>query len=431
MFGQDRAMHFQRLFNLYLFLLTPLILFNGIISNFLPSLSGIGLGTIILDSDLIVGMIILITAIIYTKKIILSDFMILFIFFAFSFMLLIKTGLDDNALTERLLGWRNYIIYGLPSILFLYINFDKHKYIRFLTILMTVLCIFAISQYFLHNIYPSDLLKLKIEENSFSFFGTNITRVNGLVGNTIIFTGFSFLASLLNLNIFLTSRKPIYLVAFVVCYLSLWLTFSRAAWVIGTAMLMFNYMIIARFKISRLIIFTTIIIILGVTVYAWLNSNTNSFIYRRLFSQEVSTQGSDVVHFGQINSAIAKLQEQPTLGVGLGTQGGSADTKHIIISDGWLLQLALEFGVPLAIVFVICLICVLLYGFWIMKFKQSSLDVLAVTFISATIYFLITGILNSALVGKTVYAVYFIILGLLLSSKPKRSQEYFAHDNFR
>lgn len=417
-------------FEFYLFIVITLTIFNGILSNFAPLTGGLGVGTILLDTTLIFGVPFFIILSISSKFLNrnIAIYTLSFIFFAV--LLILKSILDVNDFTMRLLGWRNYIIYALPFIFFLYLNRNQRRYTEWITILMTLICLFAITQYFFRDVYPDSFTKLKVENIEFGFYGTNIIRVNGLIGNTIIFTGFSLIAGLLNINLYFYTRKILYAIGFMVCIIAMFLTFSRAAWVIGTAVVIINYMIVIRLEAKRLIGLSLAIILSCALGFNWLVANTNSFIYRRLFSQEASTRGSDQIHTEQISSAMASLRQHPLLGVGLGTQGGSASVDTSIISDGWLLQAPLELGLPLTIVFSFMLIGSSIYGLRMMRFNRRLHNVLASTTASATLYFFMTGFLNSAFVGKTVYIIYFIILGLMISVSITQLREHHAKDDF-
>lgn len=419
----------SKFFDAYLFFLIFLVIFNGMLSNFSPLIGSLGVGTVLLDLMLVLGGFIFALMIASNSFSAKKYFIYILLFVIFAFSLLIKMALDNNDLTMRILGWRNYIIYALPFLFFIVLKTNHRKYINVLALLMTLVCLFAITQYFLRDIYPESFIKLKVEDNDFSFYGTNIVRANGLIGNTIIFTGFSIISSTLNMNLFINFKNKIHITGFVISVAAMFLTFSRAAWVVGTLIIALNYLIVIKLEMKRLIGASVIMIILGLASFNWLSSNTNSFIYRRLFSQEASTRGSDQGHSTQIAAAIENLQRHPLLGVGLGTQGGSANLDTIIISDGWLLQAPLEFGIPLALIFIFTLIVISIHGLRAMRSKNSLLNVMAATTVSSTLYFFMTGFLNSALVGKTVYIIYFIVLGLMISISMITLREHHARDH--
>lgn len=410
-----------KLFEGYFLTLTTLVCFNGILSDFLPTIGGLGFGTVVLDSFLLIGVFVFLAKIFNDHALWKREVVIISIFFVFAGLVFLKSALDGNGFLERILGWRNYFLYSFPLILPLVIRLDYRRLLHFIISLMTLICLFAITQYIFRSFYPDALLKLKVEENNFNFYGYNIVRVNGLIGNTIIFTGFSIMAALLNFNTYIKTKRTAFLIGTIVSYIAMVLTFSRAAWVFGTAILFFDYLIISRLEIKRMIASTIMILLSSSVLYSWIINNQESFLYQRIFSQEASTRGSNLVHAQQSAAALQAIASAPMLGTGLGSQGGSADINKVIITDGWLLQTALEFGVPLTIVLLIFIITINFYGFLLMMIRDPVVDIFVATAVSSTAYFLLTSFLNSALTGKTVYILYFVILGLVLGVSRRRA----------
>lgn len=396
-------------------ILIAIFLFNGLLSNFLPQVLGSGFGTIAVDIFTIVILILSLLLVFQGSSI--KKYYILAIIYAslLAIILFVKMFADTNSFSERILGWRNYILYAAPALIFYFLKVDIDKTIRFLSQICGLICIFAISQYLFRNIYPESLMRLNVEQNTFEFYGLNIARVNGLVGNPIIFTAFSVISTLINFNIFSKNRERIFLLFTLSSYVSLLLTFSRAAWIIGTATIIFNILIIYKIKIQNVMaISIATVLIFGSAYYLTVN-NQDSFVYKRVFSQEASTQGSNEERSRQLLLAYESINKNPMLGVGLGTQGGSANINDVIITDGWIPQLFLEFGIPIGLLYLFLNIFLVIFALNMKNVSQNS-RVLAATLASSFIYFLLTSFINSAFNGKTVYLLYFSIIGLCLNS---------------
>lgn len=400
------------------------ILVSGFVNNFVSA----SLGTLLMDVTILVAFASALALLLHRGRVNLQVTILLLALLLFSGMVFIKAVvIDSNSLEERLLGTRNYVIYLLPVLIPFAL---KYRHIKSLTVWTmrggAVICLFAIAQFVLRSSLPRSLLQLNVETNLFGFYGTDLVRSNGLVGNTIIFTGFTLTIAVLGQAMWLAQRSGWALLAWVGGLLGMAFTFSRAGWVAaaGGTMLVFVLHYRTRLIPQFLIAFATIGAIVGAGV--WLADNPRSFVARRLTGTEVTTQGSTEVHAQQIADSIHVLRSTWPVGVGVGTQGTSATGKLAIITDGWLFQAPLELGLPIAALLLLAMLSLSIYALFIIINSRHKLTrVLAIAVLTTTLYYIASGTVNSAYVGKTTYALYWLIAGLLLSAtlKQKSSPE--------
>ena len=99
----------------------------------------------------------------------------------------------DNPFRDRVMGFRNNVIYPgiwIPlALLGRSVSFRRVAAIIFYGGLAS--CVLAIIQAFFNAKMPELLLTLHGTDQHFGFYGTNIFRVTGIIGNPLVFSGFS------------------------------------------------------------------------------------------------------------------------------------------------------------------------------------------------------------------------------------------------
>lgn len=336
----------------------------------------------------------------------------------FGLLIIVKSLTDNNLMIERILGIRNFFLYLLAGITLV----SQKKQYLFLTIEYTYkmsifLCVFAICQYLFRDILPQNLLSLPQDANAFFFNGTDIFRVNALIGNTIIFTGLAIWTSAMSVSRFIYKKSPVEFTNLVLSSMAVFLTYSRAAWVFIIFQTLFIYFMINKKSINGILRFLFIVLSMPLFLAFYYINNSDDFIIKRLLSTESTTVGSTQVHGKQLRDAWSVIEDNPIFGVGVGSQGTSAQNHDVIITDGWMPQVILELGFPIGI---LLLFFVLIVSYFAYKLHKTviewTLDSFSISFMSITLYYLSTGLINSAFVGKVTYLIYWICAGIILSA---------------
>lgn len=395
------------------------IVFSGFINNFLDIFS-FNLSTLIVDLYLLAGLIYVFQLkdrlILEKYKKLLNMYIVLAIF-AF-----LKLILDSNPLAERILGYRNYIVYSTAFLLVPALTnslIDVRKIVVIWINSCFIVCSFSIFQGLFFDSLPTILLTPK-SDDLFTFYDSNLIRTNGLIGNPINFTGFAVLFFALSFNMFVYMRKKKYLVYAIVGLIALYFTYSRVAYLGVFMIVLITYFSNAKIsltrKIKQLLGTLFVIVVLGSIYYDQLISGSSDvFIIQRLLGNEETTQSSNEDHLLDTYNAANAIGENLLLGVGFGTQGESAKGERIITDGSWF-HFLLELGTPLSIL----LICFMIFNlkFVYSIFKRSEfgfIKSLCITFISFTCFLFIVSFVNSILIARVIYLQYWTLLGLIIA----------------
>ena len=219
---------------------------RGLIENF------IGHGTVLVD-----GVLILTLLYTFIKGIIVKE---KFVFFYFTWLFmcfiifLVQLLLDRTTVMGGILSFRNDVVYTFPFLFCISLirTTDACKKIyNFMTNCGLAVCCFAIVQYFGRAFLPNKLLVVE-GEGIFSFWGTDVIRVNGLVGNTIIFSNFAVImtcyswAHIINKE----GNKKMYIL-FISSVIANLLTFSRASILGMVVAIIVEYFIVITDRCNR------------------------------------------------------------------------------------------------------------------------------------------------------------------------------------
>ena len=382
--------------------------------------SYIGYGTVLVDAVLIlVGLYSL------TKGIVIKDKIVFFYFiwiFVFIINFLVQLLFDRTTAVSGILAIRNDVVYTFPFIFCLSLlstNDGCKKVYNFIVNSGIIICCFAIVQYVGRSFLPINLLVIE-GEGVFSFWGTDVVRVNGLVGNTIIFSGFAVImicyswAHIINKE----GNKRIYLL-FISSVISNLLTFSRASIVGMIVAIIVEYLIVISNKctkkdfIKRIAIIVSAIMLSIVIFIKYADAITNTIIFQRLTSKNnLWNVGSDSFHFSSIRNAIEVIGQHSIIGYGLGKAGYSV-SNDAIITDGTFWAYLLEFGIPLCILYwAIVASIILKFVRWINK-KAEIVSSLCLGFLVSNGYLIAASIINSAYSARIILIFNWVLAGII------------------
>ena len=360
-------------------------------------------------------------------------------------------------LSQRVLGFRNNIVY--PGI-WLLVGLSARR-LGFRRLVETawyaglVICAFAICQFYFRHEWPDSLMLLGKGETRFGFAGVDIFRVTGLVGNTIVFTGFSAFVLLLGWMRPERERSLLQKLLTVIPAYALYLTYTRTAnvsillsW--GFAWSCLQMKSIRRSVLRAATVAAILYVILGGNVGStpeaaflkfyvekvkphmfWDDGNREiPFLFKRMRGEDESSQGSTNMHIKLIKEGWALIKAHPLLGVGLGSQGYSskAPPEIYVMKDGYWMATMLEFGAPGLLIW----LAFLTWIFWTLlkefnrhgpaRGREPS-QYVSGALILVFAFFAIASLLNSSYSGRTNQCLVWTFVGCVLSEILSRREQ--------
>ena len=327
-----------------------------------------------------------------------------------------------NSYSARLsiLGFRNYVVFLLFGIAFSYFRYERDyiqvfKYIR---IIGTLICAFAIFQYIFFDYLPDTLLYYVRArfEGVYGLSASTLYRVTGLLQNTIVFGGFSAIITMINfaeIAIYNENKKIISLILLIISATSTLLSFGRIAIAGAIAGILIIYYISGKTKKLRRFFKILLALSFGIAIVYFFFGDTA--LISRMLGRGESTSVSNTGHQLMILTAIQAIRDNWLIGVGMGTQGYFRGDLQTYITDGCWFSLTLEMGIPLIILFIMLVISLLRFAFVRIK-KEGSKSALYINcvFISVALYFLFANIINSSFTAPTNYGLFWVIAGCML-----------------
>ena len=390
------------------------IFYSGFVTNFV-TLSNVNTGTILIDLFMIIYLLIFCVKRYNSKKFFLNYGLIILIIILIS-IFLFKFIIDKTSIEYKIQNIHNMLFYLL---IFVWVQATLNskeeikKMILSIRLLGVLLSGFAIIQYLFRNILPIKFLVLN-QDKIFSYIGTDFIRVNGLIGNTIVFGTFSLIIYSLNLNILLRKINAKNYILTFISIISTILSFSRVA-IIGMIVLSAFYIMFFKKNIKIMIAFI-VMLILGILVLNIGFKNVLTFMVNDVFTNSnISVKGSTDKHFNQIQLAMEYIKNNWFIGSGLGANEGSF-YGNIIIYDGAWYSLLLDYGLVLFIPYV----CFIFYSM-IFSIKLINKNIgeyssaLVITYIGISFWVLIIGFINSSFLAKVVYLTFWLIFGCVIS----------------
>jgi len=347
----------------------------------------------------------------------------------------------DGVLSQRVMGFRNNIVY--PGVWLLVGLSAREIGLRRLreTIWYAglVICAFAIVQALFHHDLPDSVMLLGHGEDRFGFEGQDIFRPTGLVGNTIVFSGFSAIVLLVGWMRPERKKSLLQKLLTLIPAAALFLTYTRTANVAillvwGFAWSFFGMKSWRRSLLRAGVVFFTLWILLGgdadstpqAAFTKYIKSffpEKTTFVIDRMSSQDASSIGSTNRHLLLLKQGLRLLKEHPVCGVGLGSQGYSSKASEdiCVMRDGYWMATALEFGIPGTLVWLAFVTWVF---FSLMRRANGGADdrdatarSLAASLMLAFAYFGITSLLNSSYSARTNQCLLWMCVGALLSDR--------------
>lgn len=396
-----------------------LVCFRGFIDNF------VGYGTLLVD-----GFVLLLLFILFiipkqgnsNNKALLRSYLI----WCFLCLLdvFIQLIIERTTVNEAILAFRNDVLYTTP-LLFCMLAIKESSLREIYSLIKRVgiiICIFAIFQYVGRNSLPLKFLVLN-GEGTFGLWNTDIVRVTGLMGNTIIFGGFTVIIACLIFAELLFSknerfeRKVFIFIQLSITMIANILTFSRGSNVGMVLVLLIEYYIYMPQKNINIFLQRTLIIIFVscfILVLAFTIFEDSVVMQRILGTNGSWTTGSDNIHFSTIENAIPIILQNAILGYGIGKVGYSAvlGVSTNIVRDGTFWIYLLEWGIPISLFY---------WSVQIKAIKKSYKNIsinnikgmLSLALICMNIYLIVFGVINSAYSARCNLIFISIIEGLV------------------
>lgn len=354
---------------------------------------------------------------------------------AFFLALVLVYGLlfmwSPELLTDKILSWRSHVLYAFVAVVvpFVVRSFhDVEKLLRLICTLGVSFAGFGVAQFLLRNVLPEWLL-VSGDTHVFGYYGTDIVRSTGLLGNTIIYGHLMLLIYGVLFCRMLFKFSWQVLAAAIITFSAVLCTFSRAA-IAGAVILTFAALVFAaiyhrkRVRVNRRLGY---IVLAGLAAFVVLVSipavrtpAMNSFIVRGLFlGENASVQGSTEGHSDFWGHAFDVLQNaNPWLGLGIGTQsqGSNYSASHPVITDGAFIALFVEGGFVLLVTYSIFIaVCfVAIVKTWFIVSSDFKFLVLALG-LFFVYQFGFSALINSAYFGKNSFIIFWIVFGLLMA----------------
>jgi hypothetical protein len=334
--------------------------------------------------------------------------------------------------TVKLIALRNHALYGVVA-LYATQYLTEWGAARVEAVLRwagVAVAVFGIGQYFFRASLPDWLLK-PIDSDLFGYWGTDIVRANGLVGNTIVYAAFLLLIlAVWWVRVFTTSgsQRWVALGATLVVGGAVLATFSRMVMLLAIVLMVVAPMLVALRRGRRAILLTGAVIGGGLVVAAVsvlliepLRARVlDSWIIRELFSQgNASVTESTDLHFEMIQMALDHFVGSPLVGIGYGTQssGSTFSVDGSVITDGAHWATLAEGGALLTVATLgfFAIVLVRLGRVW---WKTGDLEA-AGRALAAGLYlvaqFGAASFLNSGFYGKTPFVAFWILAGCALA----------------
>lgn len=219
----------------------------------------------------------------------------------------------------------------------------------FLLLCFGVVAGFALVQFFGSAVLPRSLLVLEGEE-TFGFFGRDVVRPTGMIGNTIVFSGFLLLGVALAVSRYLLRRDTSSLAVLLLILSANVVAFSRASLLAALGICGVVYVLHRGMRVRTILMLG---VFSGLLLIAFVGLLSSTFLYARLVNIDPSTQASTATHIREWLAALESIAAYPLSGIGLGSQGPSFGGEKII-TDGFWFQLAVEQGLPLAAFYLLC-----------------------------------------------------------------------------
>ena len=330
----------------------------------------------------------------------------------------------DNALRDRIMGFRNNVVYPAIWIVLALsapaVSIRKIGAVIFYCGLVT--CVLAIVQAFFSESLPELLLTLHGTDQHFGFYGTNIFRVTGLVGNPLVFSGFSsFLVLMGYMFLGFQPRRAARWLLWIPA-IAMYYTYTRTS----------NYALLLVWGFAwsfwtvipwwrrgvRVLLVLGFLLVMKYGTFFGPNAFQNSFFLNRMAGTEVTSQASTVAHVESAKEGLREWVRKSVCGLGIGSQGYSVkDHTGTFAGDGVYLAMLLETG---GVGFLL-LVGVMAWFFvrTLIRFSRASRwgpeHRMYGTLLLVFGYFGMANVLNSAFTARTNLCLFWMLIGLMFA----------------
>jgi len=189
---------------------------------------------------------------------------------------------------------------------------------------------------------------------------------------------------------FFQEKSKIWIFIIISALLSLFLTFSRSAWIgfiieILLLSIIFLKQKYSNFNLKKSAIFSLLSAILIAIIFIGI-LKTNSELFQRITKPESTSE-----HFSALFLGLETIKNHP-FGLGLGTAGPASyrfenDNSPAIITENWYLQISVEMGIMAMILFIVVLVTIIYSNLktTLSKFILRSLNVVELSKLYLTI----------------------------------------------
>ncbi|MDW2056806.1 hypothetical protein R7Q40_21025 [Vibrio sp. 506] len=298
------------------------------------------------------------------------------------------------------------INYTFPLLFFVFVCnvCDKSKIIKYIDVFITITICYSLLQTTLHPYLPdafiSPPLVAGVSAHGTVYIDDSLFyKPNGLIGNPLEFATFLVLSLLFKLFIYKKDSNKL-LFNVILINFSNFLLFSRISLVIIFLITFYYVVFLARNK-SRIIMLLLVVLIFALVPSDVYISSITFFLDR--FLGDAST-GSNEAHIDGFNYVISLLAHNPIVGVGI----NSTIVDQSLITDGFWWKVALEFGLPLFVLFFFLLFllpCLLAFS----KLDMREYSIMILLVISVFVICLV----NSSLFNKCNYMLFWFLYGVV------------------
>lgn len=269
------------------------------------------------------------------------------------------------------------------------------------------ICAFAIVQYLFRDFLPDSFLFLN-DEGNFGFYGEDAIRVTGLMGNTIIFSGFTIILFALVWAEIISGRYKINALWIKLIFIATanFLTFSRASIVGMVAVFVFEIFLYGVTHGNAAKSILLIVFLLFAAIFLMFTVFRNTIIVKRLIdSDSLWNSGSDAGHLVMIQEAIDAIKENWLLG-----------QNNKIITDGAIWAYMLEMGIPVFLVYCVVVFVFVLFAIKHCKSRNKMICNLSLGYVGMYAYFLVSSLINSAYAARSVLVFVWFIGGMMFAA---------------
>ena len=420
-----KSLSIAKLENIAVFAYIFFLFSYGFLNNFL-SKSG-NYGSFIFD-----GILIILYIPLFFKSVAYQHVRKLLFFGAYILLFFIVSAFSFDSISNLISGIRNHLLYTFSWIIgYSYTNLKNRQTIKkYISVLGTIICAFAIFQSLFNRVLPEELLNIK-GVTAFSIYGVTSYRCNGLIGDMLTFGGFSIVIYLINFaqlyveksnskNVVQKNRINILDLALIsIPIASNLLTFSRAS-IFGMLICIFLSFVIAENKLIKKMIF--ILILASIALYVLFFTKMGAAILYRFTDTSSFNKSSDAVRYIQYSEALYAMKNNFFFGIGMGSQLGNSNR---IVTDGYWFSCLLEMGVPLFVMYFAFFIYTAIDACLVLLKRENNTFSIALVYFLSICYFIVFSFINSSFEVRTNICLVLFIYGFLKKTQKNPESIYY------